>query len=221
LRFNFRELDDESCKELAGVLESEEILAPKSAGLYFDRAFRNSRGATLVFQSIGANLTIFQNVLELHTSDYCLKTDFFQALSTTLNSNALPCLENLSLRRTRIPADVLATLLGCLAQSACAHTLRCLILSDCGIRVEGAKVLGLAIERDSLPSLQKLDISSNKLGKDGVTYVTQGLQASLTKLTDLNLKDVDMDDAGHKCLTDTIQSGALEKLGLGISGMIF
>jgi len=76
LRFKQRELGDESCKELAGVLESEEVLAPKLAGLHFDRAFRNSRGATLVFQSIGANLTIFQNELELHIiPDYCLKTD--------------------------------------------------------------------------------------------------------------------------------------------------
>ena len=161
------------------MLKSEEIMVPKLAGLYFDRAFKDSRGATLVFQSIGANLTMFQNVLELHISDYGLKTDFFQALCSMFKSDALPCLENLSLRGTRISADLIPTLLEGLAQSACARTLRCLDLSDCGIRSEGAKVVGLAIELDSLPSLQKPDMSNNsKLGNDGVIYVTQALQAS-------------------------------------------
>lgn len=156
---------------------------------------------------------MLQNVLELHISDHGLKADLFQALSSTLRSDALPCLENLSLRRTPISTEVLATLLEGLAQSMCAYTLRCLILSECGLRAEGAKVLGLAIERDFLPSLQKLDMSSNsKLGNDGVTYLTQGLQvSSLTELTDLNLKDVGMDDAGCKFLADAIHSGALGK----------
>lgn len=78
--------------------------------------------------------------------------------------------------------------------------------------MEGAKVLGLAIERDFLPSLQKLDMSNNsKLGNDWVRILTQSLQSSsLTKLTDLELEYVGMDDAGRKLLADAIQ-GALGK----------
>lgn len=67
----------------------------------------------------------------------------------------------------------------------------------------------LLIGRDSLPSLQELDIHGNRgLGIDGVTVLTQGLQASsLTKLTGLDLMDVGLDDAGIKILTNLIESG--------------
>lgn len=51
--------------------------------------------------------------------------------------------------------------------------------------------------------------NNSKLGNDGVTHLTQGLQASfLTKLTQLEIRYVGMDGAGRKCLADEIQSGA-------------
>lgn len=129
-----------------------------------------------------------------------------------LTTDAFPILEKLSLSHTPIGSSNLALLLQALEQSACVHTLRELNLSRCGICAEGAKVLGSTIERNSLPSLQKLDISSNKLGNDGVTYLTQGLQASpLTKLKDLELKYVEMDNAGRESLADLIGSGAFKQ----------
>ena len=85
-------------------------------------------------------------------------------------------------------------------QSACAHTLRELNLYKCSICAEGAKLLGLLIGQDSLPSLQELDIHGNRdLGIDRVRVLTQGLQASsLTKLTNLNFEYVGLDDEGSQ-----------------------
>jgi len=76
--------------------------------------------------------------------------------------------------------------------------------------VEGAKLLGLLIGRDVLPSLQKLVLSSNRyLGDQGVAYLAQGLQASCrTKLNSLRLSLAGMGDAGLKYLAEAIGSGA-------------
>lgn len=157
-------LYDERCTGLAGVLESEVVLVSQMTKIAFIGAFREGEGATRVFQAMG-KATAVKSLLELYISERGLTTEAFHALSSTLKTNALPRLKFLSLTHTRFESDDLATLLQSLERSTCAQTFRKLNLNACGISAEGAKVLGLAIERDSLPSLEVLDISDNTLGQ--------------------------------------------------------
>lgn len=119
-----------------------------------------------------------------------------------------------------ISSNGLAALLQGLEQSTCADKLRKLDLNDCHIGTEGAKVLGLAIGRDSL----KLDISDNaSIGCDGVTSLAQGLQtASRTRLISLYMHSIGMGDAGLKSLADAIRCGVLaDCLQIDVSGNDF
>lgn len=111
-----------------------------------------------------------------------------------------------------IARDGLAALLRGLEQSACADKWQRLDVSFCSISAESAEVLGLAIGRDMLPSLQYLRISRNAgLGDEGVTSLALGLQtSSRTKLKSLCFSLVGMGDAGLKSLAEAIQSGALK-----------
>jgi Ran GTPase-activating protein (RanGAP) involved in mRNA processing and transport len=123
-----------------------------------------------------------------------------------------------------ISSNGLAALLQGLEQSTCADKLRKLDLNDCHIGTEGAKVLGLAIGRASLPSLEKLDISDNAcIGCDGVTSLVQGLQtASRTRLISLYMHSIGMGDAGLKSLADAIRCGVLaDCLQIDVSGNDF
>ncbi len=88
-----------------------------------------------------------------------LTRDAVQVLTSMLGQNALPSLENLGLGHVQIKSGDLANLLHGLEQSVCARRLRGLRFSICA---EGVKVLGIAIGRDSFPSLENLDLGRNR-----------------------------------------------------------
>ena len=202
------ELGDEGCAQLASIFECEEVLVPQITTLVFSYVFQNSGSATRVFQAMG-KATAFKSVRKLSILQHNLTTSAFQALTSTLKSDVKPSLETFSLYFESIERNNLATLLEGLEESACAQNLRELDLSKCGICAEGAKVSGLALERHFLPSLEKINLSSNDLGNDGLRLLTQSLQASsLKKLTLLELKHVGMDDVGRKSLAEAVKSGA-------------
>lgn len=208
LNFTDQKLDDASCARLVDVLENEEVLVPQIKRVGFYGAFGGLGGATRVFHAMGKT-TAFKSVHRLAISEDKLTTEALHALMSTLKSDALPSLDILSLKSTPIASDDLAALLEGLEQSACANTLRELDLSKCDICAEGAKVLSLALDRNFLPLLEKLKLSSNKLGNDGVSFLTQSLQASsITKLTEVEVKYVGTDDVGRKSLAEAIKSGA-------------
>jgi len=138
-------LNDEACALLAGVLECEEVLAPKTTLLSFDRAFEKPGGAAQVFNAMGKTVA-FKKVHELIITQPKLTTEAFHALSSTLKTDALPSLTTITLKYISIKSDDLASLLESLAQSACAQQLKILGFYDCDLCAECAKVLGLAIE---------------------------------------------------------------------------
>lgn len=163
LRFEWNMLSDGCCQWVADVFESEQVLRPQMTRLEFFFAFQwdsegGAAGAVQIFLSM-RNATAFKNVQELKIlGGKDLTTDAFQALGSALGMDALPNLELLSLWKTPVRSDHLAALLQGLERSACAHSLRTLCLSVCGICAEGAKTLGAAIGRNVLPSLLDLDL---------------------------------------------------------------
>lgn len=199
----------EFCAQLPTIFESQKVLVPQMRRVYFCQAFRDVDIATQHFDAMGRAMA-FKNVRELHISQPRLKTDAFQALSSTLKMDALPVLELFSLYDTPCQASDLGALLESLVQSACAHSLRRLRLFSCNIRAEGVEVLGLLIGRNSLPSLNEVDIHRNSdIGIKGVMALMQGLRASShTKLANLGLENVGLNDEGIKTLMDLIESGA-------------
>lgn len=76
---------------------------------------------------------------------------------------------------------------------------------------EGAKLLGGAIGRDLLPSLQVLSVCKNPdLLDDGMGHLALGLcTSSRTKLNSLNISSVGMGDMGLTVLAEVIRRGAL------------
>jgi len=206
-------LDDQACEQLGGVIESEQVLVPKMATLLFRNAFGGAGGGARIFHSIG-NTTAFECVQDLNILEPALSTDAFRALGSTLGKNALRSLVDINIRAAHIGSDGMVALVRGLEDGACGQILQTLNLVNSGLCAEGVKALGLAIARDSLPSLRKLILSNNdSIGSKGVTYLAHGLQASSrTKLLHLLLCKVGMEDEGLKALTEAVNSGVLVDL---------
>ena len=202
---------EESCARLASMIEGEHVLAPQLMHLEFSNAFSGDDGAASVFQAMRTKPIVFRSVQTLEVVSRHMGVNACRALGSALQKNALPQLRTLRLTGSLIGSNGFISLLRGIEHSACANTLRALQVSGCGIGVEGAKLLGLLIGRDFLPSLQELVLSVNKnLGDEGVTYLTQSLQASSkTKLNSLGLNSVGMGEAGLKSLAEAIGGGPL------------
>lgn len=84
-------------------------------------------------------------------------------------------------------------------------------MQECGIDDEGAELLGGALGRDLLPSLQVLSVCKNpNLLDDGIGHLALGLcKSSPIKLASLNLSSVGMGDMGLTFLAEVIRRGAL------------
>lgn len=127
------------CVRLAGVLESVQVLRPQMTTLEFSKAFQwayqggGMDGCKHIFRSV-RNSTAFKNVQELKILEgENLTTDAFHGLGSALGKDALPNLELLFLWKTPFRSDYLAAFFNGLEHSACAHPLRTLCLSVCGI----------------------------------------------------------------------------------------
>lgn len=172
-------------------------MLPQVTKVTFCDGFEGPDGATGLIQSMG-NGTAFNSVCSLAIIDETISMDACHTLGSTLGKNGLPNLRSFSLAVVPIGTRGLTILLQGLINSRCAYKLRVLLLS-------GAKVLGLAIGQDSLPSLQHLSLS--KRGDDGVAYMIQGMQvSSRMKLTDLELCSVGMGNVGLRFLAQAIGS---------------
>lgn len=165
-----------------------------------------------MIQSIVANPMVFKAVEELGLGDPALTTHELHALSPVLGKDALPNLRKLCIENILIGSNDMIAIVQGLGKSTCAEKVQVLNLNSSRICAEGAKVLGMAIGRDLLPSLQELCILySDDIGDSGVTSLALGLQASSrTKLTRLYMGAVGMGDAGLKSLAEAIRGGALE-----------
>ena len=72
-----------------------------------------------------------------------------------------------------------------------------------------------AVDRGAMANLEKLYLSSNKIGDSGMAAFADAIAASgaLAKLSYLNLEDNRIGDAGVTALAGAIARGALAKLG--------
>ncbi|XP_051963712.1 NACHT, LRR and PYD domains-containing protein 12-like [Xyrauchen texanus] len=195
LRLNNCNLTQESCKELAEVLQTDSNLKELSLS--------KNELQDLGVNHLSAAVKHIKCKLEILRMSCCkIKTEGFASLTSALRSN-ISHLKELDLGNNR-PGDPGVKLLSAaLLDSNC--TLKTLRIDKCGMTEESCASIASALSSKA-SSLTELDLSINDLQDSGVKLLCPGLKNPHCKLEKLRLSNCGVTKEGLAALAEAFKS---------------
>ena len=136
-----------------------------------------------------------------------------KSVATALCHGALQNLQEVDFIYVRLEEDDVVDFADALEHSGCAKGFVSLRFLGCNISAEGVRALAAPLRRGAFPALKYLTFSDGDIGDECVVVLANALlNATETRLWELNLNRVGMGDAGVVALASVVSQGHFEEL---------